>query len=332
MTNLPTAFVFAASLVAVSTGAAAFDLQGHRGARGLAPENTLAAFSTALALGVDTLELDLAMTRDDVLVVHHDSWLNPATTRDADGKFLADRGPAIRSLTLAEVQRYDVGRLKPGTAYAARFPTQRGVDGERIPTLAALFELVKRSGAEVRFNIETKLTPDLGADGPDPETFARATAAAIRDAGLAARATVQSFDWRTLKVMAQLAPEIERVCLTSQSPEEDTIQRGRPGPSPWTAGLDVDDFGGSTPKLVKAAGCAVWSPDFRDLTPEWLTETKALGLKVVPWTVNEPADMTRLVEMGVDGIISDYPDRLRQVLAARGLKLPAPVAAPARPN
>src|SRR5262250_2499039 len=106
MTNLPTAFVFAASLVAVSTGAAAFDLQGHRGARGLAPENTLAAFSTAIALGVDTLELDLAMTRDDVLVVHHDSWLNPATTRDADGKFLADRGPAIRSLTLAEVQRY----------------------------------------------------------------------------------------------------------------------------------------------------------------------------------------------------------------------------------
>jgi len=328
MTNLPTAFVFAASLVAVSTGAAAFDLQGHRGARGLAPENTLAAFSTALALGVDTLELDLAMTRDDVLVVHHDSWLNPATTRDADGKFLADRGPAIRSLTLAEVQRYDVGRLKPGTAYAARFPTQRGVDGERIPTLAALFELVKRSGAEVRFNIETKLTPDLGADGPDPETFARATAAAIRDAGLAARATVQSFDWRTLKVMAQLAPEIERVCLTSQSPEEDTIQRGRPGPSPWTAGLDVDDFGGSTPKLVKAAGCAVWSPDFRDLTPEWLAETKALGLKVIPWTVNEPADMARLIDMGVDGIISDYPDRLRQVLAARGQKLPAPVAKP----
>ena len=319
------ACLLAAGVVAVSTNAAAFDLQGHRGTRGLAPENTLAAFSTALALGVTTLELDLAMTRDDVLVVHHDSWLNPATTRDPGGNFLTDRGPAIRSLTLAEVQRYDVGRLKPGSAYAGRFPTQRSVDGERIPTLAALFELVKRSGAEVRFNIETKLTPDIGADAPDPETFARATAAAIRDAGLATRASVQSFDWRTLKVMAQIAPEIERVCLTSQSPEEDTIQRGRPGPSPWTAGLDVDDFGGSTPKLVKAAGCAVWSPDFRDLTPEWMAETKALGLKVIPWTVNQPADMTRLIDMGVDGIISDYPDRLREVVAARGLPLPAPV-------
>jgi glycerophosphoryl diester phosphodiesterase len=316
------------SLATISTGAAAFDLQGHRGARGLAPENTLTAFSTALAIGVDTLELDLAMTRDGILVVHHDSWLNPAATRDADGNFLAGRGPAIRSLTLAEVQRYDVGRLKPGAAYAARFPTQRGVDGERIPTLAALFDLVKRAGAEVRFNIETKLTPDVGDDAPDPDAFARATAAAIRDAGLTSRASVQSFDWRTLRVLAQVAPEIERVCLTAQSPEEDTIQRGRPGPSPWTAGLDVDDFGSSTPKLVKAAGCAVWSPDFRDLTPEALAEIKALGLKVIPWTVNEPADMERLIGMGVDGIISDYPDRLRQVLAARGLPLPPPVARP----
>src|SRR2546430_2645680 len=119
--------------------ATAFDLQGHRGARGLAPENTIEAFSTALSIGVTTLELDVGMSKDGVLVVHHDEWLNPDITRGPEGAFLSQRGPAIHSLTLEELKRYDVGRIKPGTAYAARFPLQRPHDGARIPTLAELF-------------------------------------------------------------------------------------------------------------------------------------------------------------------------------------------------
>ena len=316
-----------AVMTLATSAAAAFDLQGHRGARGLAPENTIAAFTTALGIGVTTLELDLAMTRDGVLVVHHDEWLNPNTTRDADGTFLARRGPALHALTLDQVKRYDVGRLKPGTAYAARFSGQRPVDGARIPTLAEVFELVGQAGAaHIRFNIETKITPNSGSDVPSPEIFADAVARAIRAAGLAGRAAVQSFDWRTLVVLRRIAPEIERVCLTSQS-DQDTIERGKPGPSPWTAGLDVDDYGGSVPRLVAAAGCSVWSPSFRDLTPEALAQAKTLGLKVIPWTVNEHPDMERLIGLGVDGIITDYPDRLRAVMAARGMPLPAPVAA-----
>jgi glycerophosphoryl diester phosphodiesterase len=315
-----------ASMMA-SAAAQAFDLQGHRGARGLVPENTLEAFATALKIGVTTLELDLAMTRDDVLVVSHDSLLNPDHTRGPDGKFLGAQGPAIRSLPLAEVRRYDVGRLKPGTAYAATFPQQRGMDGVRIPTLAEVFDLVKRSGADhVRFNIETKLTPTSGADTPDPETFAGALAAAVREAGLTARATVQSFDWRTLVVMRRIAPEIERVCLTMDGGSGDTLQRGRPGASPWTAGFDIDDFGGSTPRLVSAAGCAVWSPVFREVTPEALAEARSLGLKVIPWTVNERAEMARLIALGVDGLITDYPDRLREVMAEKDMPLPPAVA------
>src|SRR6185503_65656 len=131
-------------LLMLAAPAHAFDLQGHRGARGLAPENTLAAFETALRAGVTTLELDLAMTADDVLVVSHDRRLNPDHTRGPDGKFLEREGPAIRSLTLAELQRYDVGRLKPGSAYAASLPEQHGMDDARIPALTELFDLVKR--------------------------------------------------------------------------------------------------------------------------------------------------------------------------------------------
>ena len=305
----------------------AFDLQGHRGARGLAPENTLAAFETALDVGVTTLELDLAMTKDDTLVISHNRALNPDHTRGSDGKFLDREGPAIRSLTLADLQRYDVGRLKPGSAYASDFPEQRAVDGARIPALTELFDFVRRAGADhLRLNIETKITPSSGAETPDPETFAAAFAKAVRDAGLTARVSMQSFDWRTLAALTRIAPEIERVCLTVEALNFDTIRRGEPGPSPWLAGLDIDDVGGSVPRLVAAAGCATWSPLHRNARPDDIAAAKALGLKVIPWTVNERADMERLIALGVDGIITDYPDRLRAVMAEKNIPLPPQVA------
>jgi glycerophosphoryl diester phosphodiesterase len=304
----------------------AFDLQGHRGARGLAPENTLDGFATALRIGVTTLELDVGVSKDDVVVVSHDRLLNPDHTRGPDGQFLPGPGPAIRTLTLADLRQYDVGRLKPGTAYAAAFPLQQPVDGARIPALSELFGLAKRMDADkVRFNIETKLTPSSGAETPDPETFAALVAAVVRAAGMAPRVTVQSFDWRTLTALQRIAPEIERACLTVETAEDDNIQRARPGPSPWTAGLDIDDFGGSTPKMVAATGCHIWSPYYRNVSAELMTDAKNAGIRVIPWTVNEPADVTRLIDLGVDGLISDYPDRLRLVLAEKNISLPAPV-------
>jgi glycerophosphoryl diester phosphodiesterase len=302
-----------------------FDLQGHRGARGLAPENTIESFSTALASGVTTLELDVGMTKDGVVVVHHDEWLNPDTTRGPDGAFLSRRGPAIHSLTLEELKGYDVGRLKPGTAYAASLPEQRPQDGAHIPTLAEVFALSKRAD-HIRFNIETKLTPASGADVPEPEPFAKAVAAVVREAGLAERVSIQSFDWRILRVLRRLEPDILRGGLTSEQPDYDTIQRGKRGASPWTAGLDVNQFGGSVPRLVAAADCGVWSPAFEDLTSECIAEASALGIRVIPWIVNEPDQMERLVRMGVAGIITDYPDRLRRVLVANNVPLPPRVA------
>ncbi|HEX8664449.1 MAG TPA: glycerophosphodiester phosphodiesterase [Beijerinckiaceae bacterium] len=305
--------------------AVAFDLEGHRGARGLAPENTLPGFAKALEIGVTTLELDLGLTKDGVVVVHHDARLNPDTTRGPDGQFLTEVGPAIHSLTLEEVRRYDVGRLKLRTPYARRLPAQQPADGASIPTLAEVFELARRAGADhVRFNIETKLAPG-SHDTPEPEAFARAVAETVRAADMEARVTVQSFDWRTLRILAGIAPELARSCLTSEG-HFDTMQRGIDGPSPWTAGLDIDAYG-SVPALVKAAGCQIWSPSFRDLTEERLARAKELGLQVLPWTVNTPEDMARLVDWGVDGLITDYPDRARAALAAKGIPLPPPVPA-----
>jgi len=319
----------ACALVFAATAAQAFDLQGHRGARGLMPENTLEGFAAALALGVTTLELDLGLTKDGVIVVSHDTGLNPDHTRAPDGKFLKVRGPDIRSLTLAELKRYDVGRLRPGSAYAKTLPEQRPVEGATIPTLAEVFDLVRKAKADhVRFNIETKLTPTSGTAVADPESFAAAVVQSVREAGVAARVAVQSFDWRTLAVVRRIAPEIERACITIERMHFNTLRRGEPGPSPWTAGLDIDDFDGSAPRLVQAAGCATWLPLFRDLTTQALAEAKSIGLKVIPWTVNEWSDMDRLIGMGVDGLITDYPDRLRAVMAAKNMPLPRPVLAP----
>ena len=300
--------------------AAGFDLQGHRGARGLATENTLAAFAKGLALGVDTLETDLAVTRDGVVVLSHDPALNPDVAR-LDGHWIAAPGPAIRSLDLAAVKRYDVGRLDPASKYARQFPQQVPADGQRIPTLAELYDLV-RTGARpaTRFNVEIKTDPGQPDLTLPPERFAEVAVAAIRAGGAAERTTLQSFDWRGLIAAWKLAPEIATSCLSIESGGMDTVRRAASGPSPWLGGLDLAAHGGSLPRLVRAAGCTTWSPFWRNVTAEAVREAHGLGLRVVPWTVNAPEDMARLVEMGVDGLITDYPDRANTVLAAKGIR------------
>ncbi len=317
--------VAAATALALMTAhAAAFDLQGHRGARGLAPENTLPAFARALSIGVTTLEMDAGLTEDDVVVIAHDRRLNPDIARGSDGRWVTGRTPAIRELTHRELQRYDVGRIKPGSDYSRRFQDQRRQDKVRIPTLAEVFELTRHArNGEVRFNIETKISPEAPEDTGPPDVFTRALLKVVRDNGMAERTTIQSFDWRTLAIVQKESPEIATSYLSSQQQSLDNIRAGDREDSPWTAGIRYRDHG-SVPKMVKAAGGRTWSPNALDLTAALVKEAKSLGLAVLPWTVNDRADMERLIDWGVDGLITDYPDRLREVMAARNLPLPRP--------
>lgn len=296
-----TAPLLAALALGGPAGVQAFDLQGHRGTRGTAPENTLPGFAAALSAGVDTLELDTGVTRDGVVVIHHDRRLNPDIARGPDGRWIEAPGPLLHELDFGDLQRYDVGRLRPGSDYAARFPEQAPADGARVPRLAELFALVRKAGNEqVRFNIETKISPAAPDETLPPEAFARALIAEIRAAGMAARTTVQSFDWRTLHAVEREAPEIATVYLTGRR------------------------RGGSQPQAVHAAGGRIWSPNYEELDSAALIEARALGLKVVPWTVNEPGFIERFLDLGVDGIITDYPERVRAELARRGLPLATP--------
>lgn len=318
-----------ASLVLASLPSVALDLQGHRGARSLAPENTLPSFALALSLGVTTIETDIAITRDGVLVITHDRALNPDITRGPDGKFLSGHAAAIRSMDFAELQRFDVGRINPASNYSRQHPEQKPIDGTRIPRLSDLFALVKKSGNEqVRFALETKLSPLAPDDTEAPEAFARALIAAVRAAGMAQRTSILSFDWRTLQVVQKEAPEIATVYLTAQRDWADNVGAGQAQPSPWTAGFRYADHG-SVPKLIKAAGGRIWSCYHGDLDAAKVAEAHALGISVLAWTVNEPGLIARIMDLGVDGIVTDRPDRVRAEMQRRGL--PLPPATPVQP-
>lgn len=310
----------------ISGNAMAFDIEAHRGGRALLPENTLPAFANALSMGVDTLELDINVTRDNAIVVSHERALNPDLARDASGNYVAPPGIPFAKLSLDEVKTYDVGQIRPGSAYGRPFPDQHAVPGTRIPKLAEVFDLVRRSGdTHVRLNIETKIDPDHPDQSPEPERFVTLLLDLLKAEKFSDRVMVQSFDWRTLQLVQKLAPAIPTVYLTIQAGRSPTISLDQA--SRWTAGFNPADHDRSVPRTIKAAGGAIWSPFFRDVDAALIAESHRLGLKVVVWTVDKTDDMARLIDLGVDGIISDNPDLLRKVAAEKGLPLPpgAPV-------
>jgi glycerophosphoryl diester phosphodiesterase len=299
-----------------------FDIEAHRGGRALLPENTLPAFANALSMGVDTLELDVGITADREIVISHEHWLNPDLARDARGDYVAAPGTPFIKLRLDEVRTYDVGRIRPDSKYARQFPDQRPIPGTRIPLLKELFALVRKSGNNcVRFNIETKIDPNHPDETLGPQTFVTLLMGLIDAEGFTDRVMIQSFDWRTLQIVQQRSPRIPTVYLTLQRGQAPTTALDKA--TNWMAGFNPADRGRALPRTIRDAGGAIWSPYLGDLSAALVTEAHSLGLRVVVWTVNKPEDMARMIEMGVDGIISDRPDLLRQAAADKGIKLPA---------
>ncbi|UCB47925.1 MAG: glycerophosphodiester phosphodiesterase [Deltaproteobacteria bacterium] len=293
-----------------------FYVIGHRGAAGLAPENTLAGFSKALEIGVDGVELDVQLSADGIAVVYHDFRLKPDITRTAEGEWL-ERGNRlpIKDLTLEELKRYDVGRLKPGTPYADRYPDQMPVDGERVPTLREVVLLLK-GGEEDKTQlwIEIKTSPEEPEISQSPESVADAVVGILRKEEFSARTMILSFDWRALVHVQKTAPEIPTVYLSPMGMYRTSFRPGQPGPSPWTAGFNVADFDGSMPLAVKAAGGRYWAPNHMTITSSLVQEAHGLGLKVFVWAPDSRHQMRRLMDMGVDGIMTNRPDMLKSIM------------------
>jgi Asp-tRNA(Asn)/Glu-tRNA(Gln) amidotransferase A subunit family amidase/glycerophosphoryl diester phosphodiesterase len=320
------------------------DLQAHRGGLGLITESTLQAFANALELGVTTLELDTQVTRDGYVVVTHDRQVlahrcldtAPATTNDADFPYV---GKYIKDLTLAQVRTLDCGSQR-----ADAHAQQTTVPGANIVLLSEVFDLVKRHRAhDVMLNIETKVEAGAPHETAPREQFVQAVVAQIQQHNMQDQVTLQSFDWGALMLAKQLAPELPLVALSNA---QSFLQCGEPGASPWTGGIDMDDFDCNLPAAAASFGASAISPvhglpqsaGINDAgysaftTREMVEQAHALGLKVIPWTINDQPTMAQLMDIGVDGIITDYPDRLREVMLERDMALPVAFTAPVAGN
>lgn len=251
------------------------EVQGHRGCRGLRPENTMAGFQEAVRLGVDVLELDLAMSKDGVLVVVHDPVINRKICTGGDGL------PAqlFKDLTWAEIQKLDCGALKN-----SKYPDQQPVPGQRIPRLEQVLDLLLAHPGPLRVNIEIKTFPDRRGDTRTPADFAAALVKVVRGKGLQKRAVVQSFDAAALQQVRKLAPELTLAALADRR----------------------KDF----EPMLEATGARILSPRYTELRAADIAAYQSRGVRVIPWTVNRVEDMRRLMGWGVDGIITDRPDRL----------------------
>jgi glycerophosphoryl diester phosphodiesterase len=314
-----------AGVAPAAADAAGFDLEAHRGGRGLRPENTLASFGNALQLGVTTLELDTGVTRDGIVVVSHERRISSLECHDTGANHYV--GKLVHELTYAQIRTLDCGTRHPADPATDPFvATQQAVPGTHMPKLAQVFALARRYGAQdVQFNIETKIDPTNPGDTVGPDTFARKVIEQIRKAKVTKQSLLQSFDWRTLKVARSVSPSLRRVALASK----DTITPG----SPWTAGIPItskDAFADGSLAVVVAdqLKANVLSPVKEGATARLIKTSHSRGVPVIPWTVNDKPEMAALIDLGVDGLISDYPDRLRDVVAAKGMELPDPIASP----
>lgn len=317
-----------------------FDLQAHRGGLGLTTESTPQAFAKALELGVTTLELDTQVTQDEKVVVTHDRQLSAQKCVDTAPAFAGDPeypyvGDYITNLTLAQVQTVNCGFRQ-----LSGYPQQEQIAGARIAELRDVFAVVRAHRArQVMLNIETKVEAGAPTQTAPRELFVRRVHEEIEASGLAKQVTVQSFDWGSLMAMHRLAPKRPLVALTNY----DFLQVGQPGASPWLGGIDADDFGGDfvaaaasidgvttlSPNYGFPQSGQVGEPGFRLYpTRQMVADAHRRGLKVVPWTCDDPATIEALIDLGVDGIITNYPDRVRAILSDRGLRLPK--AYPAR--
>jgi len=305
----------------------------HRGGAGLRPENTLAAFAHALDLGVDGFELDVHVAKDGAVVVFHDDRLKHEIVRDSNGAWIEKPGPLLKDLTYAELQSYDIGRLLPNSAYAKRYPDYMPCDGEHISRLADVIFLMKRQGGNERLWIELKTNFTDRSQTASPQDMAEAVVRVLKREKFLDRAVLVGFDWPALIAAKKLEPKL--ICWFTTLPQSwfgDAPPPKEDGPppkaeleglramernaAPWTGGFDRSKYG-SVIKAAKAAGADGWFPYFADVTADTVSQARDEGLAVGAWTVNAVNDIRRLAELGVDGLCTDYPDRLKAAPVVR---------------
>lgn len=325
------------------------EVYAHRGARSFSPENTLPAYKTGLAVGTNWVDMDIGITKDGVIIVDHDIWLNPDILRK-NGKFWASSKQAfysqlesapggidkniqpylVKNLTFKQLEQYDAGQINPDSPYSKYFPKQWAVDGTKMPSLQEVVDYVNKvTNKKVNFQIEIKNTPEHPDWTVSPHEFAVKLNAFLIRNHLVAHAEIQSFDWQVLYELHKLNPKIKLAFLIGSDGIERMHQDDSQEATLWSGGKLLKNYNNSLPQMIKALGGSCYEPEDVALTKEDLDEAHRLGLKVVVWTWPEhsgkdfdPVLVNKLIDWGVDGVITDDPAQLNSMLAARNLPVP----------
>ena len=288
-------------------------IYGHRGARGDLPENTLESFKYLFKNNINAYETDILISKDLIPVITHDFRLDPSFTKDNEGNWITDENIIIFDLSYDELLKFDVGALNKLSRYGRRFVNQKTLENQKIPKLSELLELSSKNKSEnLLINLEIKSTPDEENLTPTPEEMVKLVMKEVNKSNLQNKIIISSFDWRTLTEIKNLYPEISRAYLSFQQQTGIKIKNTIYNRSPWMSFLPFFEKY-ELPKIIKSQGGKAWHPYHKDITKKLVEISHQEDLPVNDWTVNEEYDMLKMIEYSVDGIMTDYPLRLKEL-------------------
>ena len=294
-------------------------IYGHRGARGDLPENTLESFKYLFDNNINAYETDILVTKDLIPVITHDFRLDPSFTKDEDGNWIKDENIKIFDLTYDEISKFDVGSINKLTRYRRRFVNQRSLENQKIPKLSELLELSSKNVLQnLLINLEIKSTPDEKNLTPDPKDLVQIVLNEINNSNLKDKIIISSFDWRILREVKKQSPEIPRAYLTFQQEKGMKIKKTIYSKSPWIDHIPLTIVY-DLPKIIKELGGSAWHPYYKDINKKAVKDAHDNNLPVNVWTVNDEDDMLKMIEYGVDGIMTDYPLRLKNLCEKRSI-------------
>ena len=289
-------------------------IYGHRGARGVLPENTLESFKYLFENNIYAYETDILISKDFIPVITHDFRLDPSYTKDINDNWIEDENIKIIDLTYDQILQFDVGTLNKLSKYGRKFINQKSLQNQKIPKLSELLKLTSDNIVEdLLINLEIKSTPIEKNLTPEPDEMVKIIIDEVSRSNLEDRIIYSSFDWRVLREIKERDSKIPRAYLTSGA-------RGKIyDKSPW---LDFTPLhnGVELPELIKALGGSAWHPNYKDVNKEIVQISHDKGLPVNVWTVNRESDMLRMIDYGVDGIMTDYPLKLKELCERKNIK------------
>jgi len=269
----------------------------------------------SLEIGVHALDIDVAITKDNIVVGSHDPYLNKDFTRDLqnDSQWLKNNNIKINKLNFSELKRYDVGKIDPNSDYGYKYPDQKSLDGEFIPSVSQVIDLIKEYNKKTKIQIEIKTRPDRDSS-KFVKNFVDHIILVLRQQNYLEYAELQSFDWRVLQYAKQVEPKIKTSYITKKYNFWERLYHLVFGAPDWKAGHLLTNYKNSIPYMITRLGGDIWCPNYKGLSEEYVKEAHAYNLKVIPWTVNDEVEMLSLIKMGVDGIITDRPDILKKII------------------